>query len=150
MGTEQRIWEGMMVASKMAMSWSSKQISEWIKAQSNKYQKIIYLQRSKVHHTIRLVAPDTGTLKLDVDALVYEEAHSFSIGIVARNHQGLFVRSRTQRFAGQISILEAELVGILEALKWSAEFQEQKISIQSDSLLSVQVINDSIKNLPEE
>lgn len=70
--------------------------------------------------------------------------------MVVRNYQGSVVRSRTWRFAGQISILEAELVGNWEALNWSAEFQEQKISIESDSLLNVQAIKGNIQNLLEE
>lgn len=43
-------------------------------------------------------------------------------------------------------MLEAKLVGILKALTWSAEFQEQVIVIESDSLLGVQVINMAKQN----
>lgn len=63
-----------MVNSEVAMSWSSKQITEWRRAQSNKNQKNGYLQGGKVQHMNRRVAPDTGTLKLNVDASVYEGA----------------------------------------------------------------------------
>lgn len=124
------------------MTWSSKQIVDWRQAQSNKSQITKHMQRDKVQHTNRWVAPDIGTLKLNVDASIYEGADSFSVGMVASNHQGLFVRGRTWRFAGQAWVLEAELVGILEALKRSAEFQEQKISVESDSLVSTKCPGD--------
>lgn len=38
------------------------------------------------------------------------------------------------RFAGKVEVLEPELVGIQEALKWTAEFQDQIVCIESDSL----------------
>ena len=49
-------------------------------------------------------------------------------------------------FPGRVQALEAELVGILEAIRWSAEFQENTICIESDSLCSVQAIKGQDHN----
>lgn len=145
-----RIWDDKSLPSEVAMAWSSRQITDWRQAQTKRNQINKRLQTDKVQHTSRWLAPEPGTLKLNVDASVYEGADSFSIGIVVRNHQGLFVRGKVCRFAGCATVFEAELVGILEALKWSAVFNEQKIYVESDSLLSVQAIRNNMQNLLEE
>lgn len=86
---------------------------------------------------------------MNVDASVYEGANSFSVGMVTRDHQGSFLGAKTMRFAGHVSILEAELVGILEALKWVQELAYQEVIIESDSMLSVAAINKNVQNLLE-
>lgn len=75
--------------------------------------------------------------------------NTFAIGMVLRNHQGLFIAEKTMRFAGPVSVLEAELTCILEALLWSQEVAEGTILIEDDSLLSVNAINRGQCNLLE-
>ncbi|XP_074359593.1 uncharacterized protein LOC141699337 [Apium graveolens] len=83
---------------------------------------------------------------MNVDASFFDNSEAFSIGMVVRNHQGTFIRGKMMRFAGRVQALEAELVGILEAIKWSAEFQGNTICIESDSLCSVQAIKGQDQN----
>lgn len=128
------------------MTWSSKQIVEWREAQKRKNSTSSQQQSNTLKHANRWVAPDIGTLKINVDASVFEGADSFSVGMVIRNHQGLFIKGKTMRLPGKVTVLEAELVGVLEALLWSAAFQEQTAVIESDSLLSVQAINKDKQN----
>lgn len=45
------------------------------------------------------------------------------------------------RFAGRVAVLEAELVGILEALLWSEELAVRNVKVESDSMLGVKAIN---------
>ena len=66
--------------------------------------------------------------------------------MILRNHQGSYIHGRTLRFAGKVEVLEAELVGILEALRWTSEIKGQTIVVESDSLLSVQAINGKVHN----
>lgn len=74
---------------------------------------------------------------------------SFSVGMLVRNHEGDFIQGRTMSFVGRVDVQEAELVGILEALKWSSKFQGSLINMESDSLLSVQAIKGSTQNFLE-
>lgn len=90
--------------------------------------------------------PAQGTLKLNVDASVFEGSGVFSVGLVVRDYQGHFLQGRTMKFAGSISVLEAEMVGILEALKWLQDFPEHNILEESNSMLSVAAINRGDKN----
>ncbi|KAL8158100.1 hypothetical protein AgCh_002708 [Apium graveolens] len=45
------------------------------------------------------------------------------------------------KIVGRVSVLEAETVGILEALKWLDELPEQVTTVESDSMPSVQEVN---------
>lgn len=130
-----RVWEGKVVTPKIAMDWSYKQIFEWREARRKKDQISLQRQEDRVQHSSRWVAPVAGTLKLNIDASVFEGAESFSIGLVIRNQPGVFLQDRTMSFAGRVGVLEAELVGIQEALKWTAEFQDQNFYVEGDSLL---------------
>lgn len=87
-----------------------------------------------------------GSLKLDVDTSVFAGEHSFSIGMVLRDHQEQFICGKCMNFAGRVSVLEVELVGILEDLLWRQDFPEQFIILESDSLLSVNANNKAVKN----
>ncbi|XP_074347507.1 uncharacterized protein LOC141686368 [Apium graveolens] len=95
---------------------------------------------------LRWVAPAQGTLKIYVDASVIKGANFFSVGMVARDHQGLFMRGKTMKFAGQVSVLEAKMVGILEALIWFSDLPDQSIIVESDSMLSIQAITKAEHN----
>lgn len=53
----------------------------------------------------RWLAPDVGSLKLNVGASVFEGADSFSVEMVLRNHQGSYIHGRTMSFAGKVEVL---------------------------------------------
>lgn len=75
-----------------------------------------------------------------MDASVTEGANFFSVGMVVRDHQGLFVQGKTMKFAGQVSVMEAEMVGILEALLWINVLPDKPITVWSQ-IHCVQAIN---------
>ncbi|XP_074376749.1 uncharacterized protein LOC141718263 [Apium graveolens] len=81
---------------------------------------------------------EVDQLKLNVDASVVEGQNSFVVGMVLRNNQAQYIAGKTMRFAGVVPILEAELACIWEA-----------VIIESDSLLSVNVINQGHDNVLE-
>ena len=131
----------------VVMSWSSSQVTEWRNAHSRRKQMgRLFLQEEKLQYPNRWTSPEVGALKLNVDASVFTDADSFSVGLVLRVHHGTFIRGRTMKFAGKIDVLEAELMGILEALKWISALSGYKITIESDSLLSVKAIQGNIQN----
>lgn len=68
-----------------------------------------------------MVSPWYGDAKDYVDASVFIGNNYFSIRLVVRNHQGHFIRGKIMRFTGCTSVLEAEAVGVLEALNLTKE-----------------------------
>lgn len=94
----------------------------------------------------RWVHPPPGTHKINVDASIFDSENHFSIGMVLLDHQGHFVRGRVCKFAGRVSVFEAELVGILEALIWSTTLPGHTFVVESDSQQSVKAIHSTLHN----
>lgn len=84
--------------------------------------------------------PDSGRMKLNVDASVKEGESHYFVGMVIRNEVGQFVMGRNQKVAGQVNVLEAEAYGVLNALHWIQELQLNQVVIESDSSLVVQAL----------
>ncbi|KAL8121049.1 hypothetical protein AgCh_017989 [Apium graveolens] len=94
-------------------------------------------------------APREGRLKVNVDAHVVAGCPWFSCGLVLRNHAGKFIRARTHKFIGAVPVIEAEVTGVWEAIKWVKSLGLQNVDIESDSLVAVQAINNAVENLLE-
>lgn len=86
------VWEKKYITPTLAMEWSSRHISEWKMAVQRfcKPSEGTNVRRgvSKVN---RWKPPEEGQVKLNVDASVIEGADSFSIGMVIRDHCGVFL-----------------------------------------------------------
>lgn len=87
--------------------------------------------------------PEVGWLKLNVDASVQSGTDSFAIWMVIRDDLGNFVQGKNLRYAGIVSVMEAEDIGVQEALQWIKDMAAQRVIIETDSLL---VINAVQKN----
>lgn len=92
---------------------------------------------------MRWSAPLAGRLKINVDASVKVNEPYYTIGMVVRDHEGMFVAGKTMKIEGHVSVLEAESVGVLEALLWSKEFPDKHVDVESDSMLTVCAVNKS-------
>ena len=91
--------------------------------------------------------PDIGCLKLNTDASIRSNSTSFSVGLVLRDHLGTFVAGKVDSLPGSYTVLEAETLAICEGLKWLMSMPYQKVSVESDSLLSVQAIQSPCENV---
>ena len=99
------------------VSWSLKQISEWRAAQKKRSTHASGAIVVSAQQDRSWSPPALGTLKINVDASVISGNKFFSIGMVARNHQGHFIRGKVMKFEGCVSVMEAESVGVLQALR---------------------------------
>lgn len=93
--------------------------------------------------------PDRGTLKLNVDASFAPEASSFSIGMVVRDHEGVFIEGRSMTLPRPATVFEAECIGVREALSWILSFQGQAVVVETDSLLTQRALYGGSMNLLE-
>lgn len=132
-----------MLTPAVAIEWSSKQIVDWRGA-----KEAIALScetgRSNQRSNAKWSAPANGSLKLNVDASVYAGASSFSIGMVLRDDKGRFVRGKCMNVKGTVSVFEAESFGVCEALSWIMQEVNQPVSIESDSLQTVNALNKKV------
>lgn len=78
---------------------------------------------------------------INIDASIFQGSSCFAIGMVARNHSGVFVGGLIMKFSRAVYVLEAKVMGIKEALSWVMSIWKRDVLVESDSLLAVQAIN---------
>ncbi|WOH01628.1 hypothetical protein DCAR_0521012 [Daucus carota subsp. sativus] len=142
-----RIFENRFMSPATVMAWSAKQILEWQIA-NKKVSFSPHLSNRQQGDGRKWQVPEQGCLKINVDASVVDGQNSFGIGMVLRNHQGHYITGKKMRFAGSFSVMEAEMTGITEALTWAQNYTNAVV-IESDSLLSVEAIQNGQENLLE-
>lgn len=136
-----KVWEQKVVTAEFAMDWSLMQLKEWGEACSRVHQRVLQVRRNNDTNNDRWVAPETGLLKVNVDASIVEGSSHFSVGMVLRDHRGDYLGGKVMKVAAAVSVLEAEAIGIDEALSWISSRTEGRVCVESDSLTAVQAIN---------
>lgn len=112
------MWESKFVSPAFVVEGVFGMVNEWKEARKmhartrQNNEKVDKIQGSM------WTSPETGDLKLNVDASVFPGSESFSIGMIIRDHQGSIVAGRTVRFPASVSVFEVETIGIKEALSW--------------------------------
>lgn len=85
------VWENKYMTPEMAMQQNSRQVAQWREMQKGKAWQPVggtHLQEPK---EVRWLAPIAGTRKINVDASVFAGRSSFSVGMIMRDVQGVFV-----------------------------------------------------------
>lgn len=143
-----RVWEDKSVTPAFAMDGSFKSLSEWQRARR---MELGAKKKGQVNKECRWSPPEDGVLKLNVDASVCSGAETFSVGMVLRDHLGSFLAGKNLRLFAPVSVVEAEVVGVREALSWIKEMhlQNTRVIIETDSLLTVQAIKSKEQNYLE-
>lgn len=132
-----KVWEGKGGSASMAMDWRDKK-------ERNKMANPMVSKQ-----TVKWYPPAEGKFKINVDAAVLHEAEVASIGMVIRDHTGLFVEGRVKKLLNQESVFAAEAMGVCEAVDWAIEKQLQDITIETDSLLIVRALQTRSMNALE-
>ncbi|XP_060972219.1 uncharacterized protein LOC133038174 [Cannabis sativa] len=91
----------------------------------------------------RWTAPHGNSVKLNVDAAMFNIGEPYGIGLVVRNGSGLLIEGRTRLFYGQVEPVLAEAIGIREALSWIKDSRWQDVYVETDCLNVVQAIHCS-------
>lgn len=115
-------------------------MSDWCEARKKYCAKQGIIKTNDQPVVKRWMTPQVGEFKLNVDAAISEGASSFAIGMVIRDSAGQFVRGRNVRFAGVVSVFEAEAMRVLEALSWLYPLPNMKVIIKCDSLNTEEAI----------
>uniref|UniRef100_A0A803PJ09 Reverse transcriptase domain-containing protein n=1 Tax=Cannabis sativa TaxID=3483 RepID=A0A803PJ09_CANSA len=90
-------------------------------------------------------APIENSIKINVDAAIFEGANSYGIGLVSRDHHGFLVQGRTDLFVGNATPELAEAIGVREALSWTKENAWQRVVIETNCLVVIQAIRSSVQ-----
>ncbi|XP_074352876.1 uncharacterized protein LOC141692031 [Apium graveolens] len=147
-----KVWEDKTVTPVVAMQFSLSVLSEWIAVKHSGSKPIVRPQRDATNQQPGIWQPPAaGSYKISVDASVFPGAQTYSVGMVIRDHACAFLGGRTCCFAGQVTVMEAEAMGVREALSWVKDLnkQEEKVLIESDAQLVVKHVLGNSTNLLE-
>lgn len=118
----------------VVMEYSFRYLKEW-KSAGKKSQLLDKQDKADVNVDKKWRPPDIGTWKLNVDASFVQDAECFIIGMIIRDHAGVFVEGRSMTLPHPGSVFEAECIGVKEALSWLTDHQSRKVIVETDSLL---------------
>ena len=136
-----KLWEGKSITPAITVKLSSTQVEDW---QSAMHRKELYsagFSRTEEQDCSRWSRPQEGWVKLNVDASVFNGVDSFAVGMVLRDDKGEFIRGKNLRHAGTVNVMEAEAIGLQEALAWLEDMGVQNVVIECDS----QLVTDSVQ-----
>ena len=143
-----KVWENKVIPPDLITENSAHQIHQWREMQPRKVVNSS-INQQRQNDGDHWVAPEVGKVKINVDASVVLGSGTYSADMVLRDHHGEFCIARNYRREGDISVLEAEAGGVLEALKWVLELGVTNVTIESDSILTVRAVRNGSVNYLE-
>lgn len=84
-----------------------------------------------------------------MDVSFDHNAEHFTIGMVIRDHAGVFVECRSMTLPRPGSVFDAECIGVKETLSWLTDHQNRKVIVETDSLLTTKELQRETRNLLE-
>ncbi|XP_074378226.1 uncharacterized protein LOC141719750 [Apium graveolens] len=148
-GFGDEVWENRSVNHVTAMDMSAKMFTDWKLAVGTRKAMQVNVVSLVVASNTRWSPPEIGCLNLNIDASIWTDSTSFLVGLVLRDHLGTFVARKVASLSGSYTVLGAETLAMCEGLKWVMSMPYQKVSIEFDSLLSVQAIQSPCENVLE-
>ncbi|KAL8133670.1 hypothetical protein AgCh_008927 [Apium graveolens] len=121
-------------------------LDNWESAQDKSYDNSIGFL-TQADGDVRWQQPQTGTIKVNTDAALFEHTNSYSFAMVARDHSGSMLGALSSCRQGSINPELAEAIGIREALSWVKSKDWPTVIIESDCLGAIQAIRCSSVNL---
>ncbi|KAL8148278.1 hypothetical protein AgCh_005592 [Apium graveolens] len=146
-----KVWEDKSTTPTIAMDSSLKIVADWRDVRAKNKTNSSVPKSKQGSQRCRWVASGEGILKLNMDASLFSGAPDFTVGMVSRDHKNTFLVGRTSCFRAPVSVFEEEAIGVREALSWvkDMQFNACKVELETDSLLVVQGIKNSVINLLE-
>ncbi|KAM6557738.1 hypothetical protein CsatB_004757 [Cannabis sativa] len=91
----------------------------------------------------RWIKPQGNSIKINVDAAIFERQNRFGSAMVVRDNNGLLIEGRTKLHNGNIAPTTAEALSFREALSWLKDQNYTSAWIETDCLLVVQALRNS-------
>lgn len=92
----------------------------------------------------RWSVPVSNSIKVNVDAALFEEERKYVIGMVVRDNKGLLQEGCTKLFRGKTDVAIVEAMGVREALSWLKNHPGSMATVETDCLTVIQAIRSSV------
>ncbi|XP_074378180.1 uncharacterized protein LOC141719707 [Apium graveolens] len=122
-----RVWEDKLVNADLAMDLSFNSFFEWRKARlKERYVGTVHREGSVKNDHKWCPPPQVG--------YVFDR-------MVASDQNGRFIKAKVLTLSCPATVLEAESIGVREALSWVIQRGDDSVIIESDSLLTVRALH---------
>lgn len=88
--------------------------------------------------------PSVNTIKINVDAALFQHEHRYGYGVVARDHNSIFLEAKVTGFGGDVTAEMAEVLGFKEALSWAKTKHWRKVILETDCIRVIQAMRSLI------
>ncbi|KAL8149291.1 hypothetical protein AgCh_006337 [Apium graveolens] len=136
-----KVWESKDLTPTITMALSTKMVQEWEEANKCRSRSSHRQSDLATDEQVKWQPPEVLFYKLNVDASLYSGEFMFSLGLVVRDANGHFIVGKNMRFAGERSVMEAETLGVYEAINWVLSTGLHHVVIETDSQLVVHALN---------
>ncbi|KAM6585542.1 hypothetical protein CsatB_012544 [Cannabis sativa] len=142
------VWKDKSSTVSAVLTSAKTTLDHWKKAQDNICLSSMFFD-NKGDGAELWTKPGNNHIKINVDAALFPQEHSYGYGIVARDSTGHLIEAKTGYFEGDLDASTVEALSIKEALSWIKSKNWQNVEIESDSMISVQGIrgNQMINSL---
>lgn len=90
------------------------------------------------------VRPLPNTVKVSVDAAVFEDCGGVGVGLIARDSEVLLIEAKALCYPHLVAPMLTEAMAIKEALRWIDRSHWSHVTVESDCLVVIQAIRDNI------
>ncbi|KAM6560015.1 hypothetical protein CsatA_029254 [Cannabis sativa] len=114
------VWNGKLFKEDDVVANAKRFLDQWRSAKSSEYESSWpgFQAGDGAKHWI---SPQANSIKVNVDAALFDSDHKYGLGLVARDERGLLIERRTMLSNGSIEPELAEAMGVREALSWIKE-----------------------------
>lgn len=89
-----KVWEGKEISATVSIELSTKQVQDWLDANKGKLTDKTEQNSPRREEQVRRRPPETGFLKLNVDAAMCTITHMYTLGMIIRNDTGQFLMGK--------------------------------------------------------
>ncbi|WOG89983.1 hypothetical protein DCAR_0209224 [Daucus carota subsp. sativus] len=133
------IWNQKFSTVNKVVAAAKQNLTQWILAQSRSSHTLLQPQVKGDGGTI-WVKPQPNTVKVSVDAAIFEDKEEVGFGLVARDSEGSLIQAKAVSHTELLDPVLAEAMAVKEALSWIDEMQWPATTLESDCQIVVQAI----------
>ncbi|KAL1806238.1 hypothetical protein ACET3Z_029306 [Daucus carota] len=116
---------------------------QWLDAQSKNFTQSLDVM-DPMDGKEHWMKPVRNTIKIIVDAALFNDENKFGFGCIARDHTGRLIGARSVSRVGKLDAGLAEAIAFKEALSWTKSKQWNKVTVETDCLTLVKALRSSI------
>lgn len=121
-------------------------LDQWTKAQDkDKVPTTTFLTDADCRD--RWIKPEGTVLKINIDAALFTEAGNYSFACMVQDSRGMTLEAITSCREGRVSPATTEAIGVKEALSWIKRKSWQSVVVETDSLMVMQSVRNSVSML---